>query len=189
MLKNAPCHLLVVPVKQLHITELFSPIDLSDQTGSSLEWINGLNEQLNIDKVAAMHFYKDASHYINQVCESPFEVEEVVKERNALNLKLQTYAKYKINGFINSNKHLPNLMVDEYMLARGAELGETMRKVINNTKAQMILLTTSRVSSSKPGILANATDILNEYQNDKYYLITKRKEETAGLFKSLLNFA
>ncbi|QSE99266.1 universal stress protein [Fulvivirga lutea] len=191
VIKEAPCHVMVVPEKKVDVKSIFIPIDFSKQTELSMELVNALDTNLSIENVQAIHFYKDASYYIQKVCESPYEVEELIKERIELNGKLNTYSKHKRERFTADHSHLNDLKVSDYKVSKGIDPHRAVNEAIQQSNSQLIVLGAFTNKEDQPGLLGKVPYSMN-FNDDKYYIVAKEGafiDENKSLFKAILNFA
>lgn len=192
LVKQTDCHVLVVPNKKINIKKALLPIDFSGKTELSLKLVNQLNDRLGLTQVEGVHLYKDASHYFNVVCESPFEVNELMVKRNELNSKLETYVDHKVENFVISNRHLPEFKLRKCRVMKGDIGWKTLNNYLLKSNHHLMIIEQQWWKDNEKDMLGKITGLYDIMNNDSYYLIAKKEnaiDKRRNIIESILSFA
>lgn len=190
IIRKSPCSVLVVPTERINdINSILIPVDHSQYTTLSISVAKLFTEQYNVQEVKTMHLYKDASHYLNRVFESPYEVEQLLAQQQELNEKLKSYAVFKTNELIESNKSIAGLTGVTIQLQKGTDVDEHLSQQLNASNPDLIIMGAKGKTASAGNLLGSVTENLQADLMKSLLFVVKKKGENVSFIRSLLNLA
>ncbi len=187
VIRKAPCSVLLVPDKKLETLEsILVPIDFSEYSPLCMEAVRAVSDDFDVKQVNVIHFYQDASFYLNQVFESPFEVNELMRRKVVLNEKLSTYASHKVDEFISEYKSLNSVTGIAEKLEKGENVDDHLKAALVSHNPDMLIMGAKGTSSSSAALLGTVAENIESKGLDKYLLIIKKKGENSSLIRTLL---
>ncbi|MTI38110.1 universal stress protein [Fulvivirga lutimaris] len=190
IIRKAPCSVLVVPSRLLiDIKSILIPVDHSEYTQLSFDTAKEFTDNYEVQDIKAIHLYRDATHYLNRVFESPFEVNELLAKQQTLNEKLESYANFKINELIENQNSLRGLKGETVQLRKGKEISEYLSEQLNGKNPDLIIMGARGKTASAGNLLGSVTENLRADLKKSLLYVVKNKGENVGFIRSLLNLA
>lgn len=190
IIRKAPCSVLVVPSRLLtDIKSILIPVDHSEYTQLSIDTAQVFTENFKVKDIKAIHLYRDATHYLNRVFESPFEVKELLAKQHSLNEKLKSYATFKINELIENQSSLQGLQGETVQLRKGKDISEYLSEQLNGKNPDLIIMGARGKTASAGNLLGSVTENLRADLKKSLLYVVKNKGENVGFIQSLLNLA
>ena len=188
MVRKAPCSVMLIPErKSFEINSVIVPMDFSEYSDKALAMLDVMQEDSDGLNVHALHVYKDASKYLDQVFETADEINEILSKKTVINKQLEKYAEHALDEYLKKKgkrfeQHIASV-------ERGQRISEPIDKLIDQLHPDLVIIGSKGKSMSAATLLGEVSE--NVFQNSGNHIafILKQKGENQGFLKSLLDKA
>ncbi|MTI20913.1 hypothetical protein E1176_07760 [Fulvivirga sp. RKSG066] len=175
LLKRCDKNVLVVPTEiPSTISKVAVQVDLKKGTGGSLEVAQKLSEMTPLPKVDILHYRKDASHYVNHVMETPFELDNVISAEKALNDKLIEFANYKLRSYMVDYPMVSNAKGSICLFNRVDKTSDLLDEYIARHNPDFMIFGNENIDKLMSG--NEVSELINKYSYNKYAFILRPKK-------------
>ncbi len=187
VVRKSGASVLMIPDKtNTALEHVLVSTDFSAHATRALQIGSGLATGLEIPKVTALHVYHDATKYVSQAVETPFEVDQLLHQRTLINEKLQAYTRIKLAEQVA--QAIPASKVDQLVIPSpsGVKKSETLVQWVKESDADVLVLGARGQSPAESFFLGSfAEDVYTRLPN-QVILLYKEQGENAGFLKLLL---
>ncbi len=178
---------IVVPEgASLDVEHIAISTDFSDHSTMAMKSGLQLAENLNINKISALHVYKDASKYLNESIETAYDVNEVISKRAQINKKLKVYSEHKLADHVKAVNN--GLDINQHTIAVPSirRKSQPLQEWIVNNNVDMVVMGAKGESIAKAVLLGSVTEEVYTELHDQIVLLVKKKGENKKFLKALL---
>jgi len=186
MVRKAPCSVMLIPPrKSFEINSVIVPVDFSEYSDLALSMLNMMEEDTSGLQIHALHVYKDASKYLDQVFETIDEINEILSKRTVINKQLEKYAQHALEDYL---KKKGKSSVQKHIAAveRGQRISEPIDKLIDQLNTDLVIIGSKGKSMSAASLLGEVSENVFKNSGQHIALVLKQKGENQSFLKSLL---
>lgn len=189
MVRKAPCSVMLIPDrKSFELNSVIVPMDFSEYSDLALNMVELLEEDTNGLQVHALHVYKDASKYLDQIFETADEINEILSKKTVIDKQLEKYAEHALDDYLkkkaktSAHQHIASI-------ERGQRISEPIDNLIDELNPDLVVIGSKGKSMSAATLLGEVSENVFKNSGQHIAFILKQKGENQGFLKSLLGLA
>lgn len=160
--------------------------DFSDHSTRALQIAESLKSALNVPELSAVHVYRDASRYVGESIESPYDVDKVLVKRSKVEDKLKTYAIHKLEQHVD--EACSETSAEQVVLPTqiGRKKSESFVRWVQENRVDFVVMGAKGQSAAEAILLGSFAEDVYENLENQLVLLFKQKNENKNFLKVLL---
>ena len=187
LVRKATCSVLLVPEElgNPEVNKVLIPIDFSKYSDLALSVVNEFEKGPVMPKVYALHIYRDATRYLDQVFDTKDEIDEVLSKQSLINEQLEKYAQHELEEYLDK-KNQGSIEQHIAPVQRTQSISEPIDNFINKVQPDLVIIGSKGKDTSAAALLGEVSESMVPKRGNHMTLILKQKGENASIIRSLL---
>ena len=184
MVRKSSSSIMVVPhTSNLQINHVGIFTDFSEHSKIAFRIGSSLLREMQVPRVSAVHLFNDATRFVVDTPESPYDAMMLMKKRMILDDRLEQLARHKLKQEIDQVQ----LPVEPHVIASGAKnrRSEQLVNWVNDNEVDMVIMGSKGVKPGVATLLGSVTENVYVSVSGKILLIVKQKNENKSFLKSI----